>query len=452
MNTFADLHLCPFLIQRLAEAGLTVPTPIQQAAIPPAFQGRDILAQAKTGSGKTLAFLIPLIEMAMRPTPRQVHREGSIPRHALHHGVPGPGALILAPTRELALQIETELRKYAPPIVTSLSVYGGTPIEKHYRALRRPPAVIVGTPGRLLDLLGTGHLTLAETHFLVIDEADQMLDRGFLPDIRRILDMVSSRRQTLLFSATFDSEIQSLARTILSDPVQAHVDTGIRSLPKISHRYCVIPSEDVRVRLVQALLQVPPPGSRNMVFCEQKHKVRRLAERLGGEPASVGSITGNHTQAQRERTLLAFRTGRLNTLVATDVAARGLDVPDIAQVIHYELPSSAASYVHRAGRTGRAEKEGRTILLLTPHEERQYLHMVGQLRIETQRLPLLNLASLPRPTVTMEEDRRMESRSLRDAARHGTVPSHGRTHGGRNGRSALRTARGGLRQNASQGQ
>lgn len=387
---FAEMSLPPFLAQRLLQAGITAPTPIQQAAIRPALDGRDVMAQAKTGSGKTLAFLLPMIERALRPVGPENGRN--------------PQFLILAPTRELALQIEMELRKYAPPKVTSLAVYGGTPIERHYRALKRPPLVVVGTPGRLLDLAGSGHLHLSAVTWLVMDEADQMLDRGFLRDIQRILSLLSRERQTLLFSATFSSEIQQLAQSMLRNPAWISVDPGISSPASISHGYYVVPAEQSRTQLVHTLLQTVKTGERSMVFCDQKYKVRRLAAKLGGESASVGSITGNHSQAQRERTLGAFRAGRIRSLVATDVAARGLDIPDVAQVIHYELPTNPNSYVHRAGRTGRAEKEGATFLILSHAEEREYLRMVRQLRIETKKLPLPTFAALPPPVyVTVEE-------------------------------------------------
>lgn len=402
MTTFSDLHLSPFLAQRLSRAGFTTPTPIQQAAIPAAIGGRDVLAQAKTGSGKTLAFLIPMIERAMRPV-HQPSATGQARAQQPGRTGAGPSALILAPTRELALQIETELRKYAPAALTSLSVYGGTPIARHYRALQRPPIVVVGTPGRLLDLMSTGHLRLDDVQYLVMDEADQMLDRGFLRDIQQIVDAVPTTRQTVLFSATFASEIQALAEKMLRDPVRAKVDEGVNSPTSISHGYYVVSAEESRLRLVHTLLREIPTGGRAMVFCEQKYKVHRVAKRLGGEPASVGAITGNHTQAQRERTLSAFRAGRLKALVATDVAARGLDIPDVAQVIHYELPATTNSYVHRAGRTGRADKTGDTVLILTPQEEPEYLRMVRRLRIETRKLPLAELAPLPTPAPAEEE-------------------------------------------------
>jgi len=402
MSTFAEMSLPLFLAQRLQHAGMLNPTPVQEAAIPSALEGRDILAQAKTGSGKTLAFLLPLIARALRGN---LPTLGSGPLPKLGTGpTAGPTFLVLAPTRELALQIETEVRKYAPAALTSLAVYGGTPIERHYRALKRPPMVVVGTPGRLLDLAGSGHLHLGAVTFFVMDEADQMLDRGFLPDIRRILNLLPRERQTLLFSATFASEIQVLAQDMQRDAVRISVDPDLNSPTSIVHAYYVVPAEQSRTQLVHTLLRRVKPGERSMVFCDQKYKVRRLAARLGGEFASVGSLTGNHSQAQRERTLGAFRAGRLRSLVATDVAARGLDIPDVSQVIHFELPANPNSYVHRSGRTGRAERRGSTFLILSQAEEREYLHMVRQLRIKTTRLPLPQLEALPSSSRTAGEE------------------------------------------------
>jgi ATP-dependent RNA helicase RhlE len=403
MSTFTEMNLPLFLAQRLQQAGMVNPTPVQQVAIPPALEGRDILAQAKTGSGKTLAFLLPMIERALR-CELLSFGDGQLPTPGA--GITGRAKfLVLAPTRELALQIETELRKYAPPALTSLAVYGGTPIERHYRALKRPPLAVVGTPGRLLDLAGSGHLQLGAVTFLVIDEADQMLDRGFLPDIRKILKLLPCDRQTLLFSATFASEIETLAQSMQREAVRVSVDPGLNSPTSIVHAYYVVSAEQSRMQLVHTLLQTVKPGERSMVFCDQKYKVRRLAARLGGEPASVGSLTGNHSQAQRERTLGAFRTGRLRSLVATDVAARGLDIPDISQVIHFELPANPNSYVHRSGRTGRAERQGATFLILSQAEEREYLQMVRQLRIKTTKLPLPLLANLPPAALPSNEER-----------------------------------------------
>ncbi len=403
MSTFAEMSLPMFLAQRLQDAGMHNATPVQKAAIPLALEGRDILAQAKTGSGKTLAFLLPLIERALR-CELLSFGSGQFPKPGIGLNR-GPKFLVLAPTRELALQIETELRKYAPTALTSLAVYGGIPIERHYRALKRPPMVVVGTPGRLLDLTGSGHLQLGAVTFLVMDEADQMLDRGFLPDIKRILDLLPRERQTLLFSATFASELQSLAQSMQRDPVYVSVDPGLNSPTSIVHAYYVLPAEQSRMQLVHTLIQKVKPGERSMVFCDQKYKVHRLAARLGGERASVGSLTGNHSQVQRERTLGAFRTGRLRSLVATDVAARGLDIPDVSQVIHYELPVNPNSYVHRSGRTGRAERQGSTFLILSQVEEREYLHMVRQLRIKTTKLPLPALETLPTAAAPTSDDK-----------------------------------------------
>lgn len=427
MSTFVQMSLPSFLVQRLLEAGITTPTPIQQAAIPPALEGRDVMAQAKTGSGKTLAFLLPMIVRALR---------ASTPSAS---GLRGPESLILAPTRELALQIDMELRKYAPPATTSLALYGGTPIERHYRALRQSPKVIVGTPGRLLDLAGSGHLHLGAVTWVVMDEADQMLDRGFLPDIQRIFRLLPANRQTLMFSATFSPEIQQLARSMQRDPARISVDPGVNSPTTITHAYYVVPAEHSRTQLVHTLLQTVKAGERSMIFCDQKYKVRRLASKLGGESASVGAITGNHSQSQRERTLGAFRAGRLTSLVATDVAARGLDIPDVAQVIHYELPVNPNSYVHRAGRTGRAEKEGSTFLILSQAEEREYLRMVRQLRIQTTKLSLPALATLP-PAAVVTEERPARRPAQRRHTHHASPALHETRNGtGRDSRPSFRS-------------
>ena len=427
MSKFVQMSLPSFLVQRLLEAGITTPTPIQQAAIPPALEGRDVMAQAKTGSGKTLAFLLPMIVRALR---------ASTPSAS---GLRGPESLILAPTRELALQIDMELRKYAPPATTSLALYGGTPIERHYRALRQSPKVIVGTPGRLLDLAGSGHLHLGAVTWVVMDEADQMLDRGFLPDIQRIFRLLPANRQTLMFSATFSPEIQQLARSMQRDPARISVDPGVNSPTTITHAYYVVPAEHSRTQLVHTLLQTVKAGERSMIFCDQKYKVRRLASKLGGESASVGAITGNHSQSQRERTLGAFRAGRLTSLVATDVAARGLDIPDVAQVIHYELPVNPNSYVHRAGRTGRAEKEGSTFLILSQAEEREYLRMVRQLRIQTTKLSLPALATLP-PAAVVTEERPARRPAQRRHTHHASPALHETRNGiGRDSRPSFRS-------------
>ncbi|MCI0427601.1 MAG: DEAD/DEAH box helicase [Nitrospiraceae bacterium] len=439
MSTFADMNLPQSLAQRLTQAGLMAPTPVQQAAIPLALKGLDIMAQAKTGSGKTLAFLLPIIEQVMR---QEASAPGPYTKYGPSHAS-GPKFLVLAPTRELALQIEMELRKYAPMSVTSLSVYGGTPIERHYRALRRPPMVVVGTPGRLLDLAGSGHLKLGGVTFLVMDEADQMLDRGFLRDIQRIVRLLPAERQTLLFSATFSGDIQTLAQSMQRDPARISVDPGISTPTTIVHAYYVVPGDQARTQLVHTLLQTVTGGERSMVFCDQKYKVRRLAARLGGEPASVGALTGNHSQAQRERTLGAFRAGRLRSLVATDVAARGLDIQDVAHVIHYELPTNPNSYVHRTGRTGRAEKEGATFLILSQSEEREYLRMVRQLRIETKKLALPVFVPLPSPAPMPVS----EQQAPRHRPRRSAEPSGRRFHDGENRGRAHRpgVAVGGLR-------
>jgi len=307
--------------------------------------------------------------------------------------------------------------------------------------------IVIGTPGRLLDVAGTRHLDLRGIEYVVMDEADQMLDRGFLRDIQRILQLLPSQRQTMLFSATFSPEILTLAESMLKNPARTAVDPGVNTPTTITHAYYVVPSESSRVQLIHTLLQSPESGDQSMVFCDQKYKVKRLAARLGGEPASVGAITGNHSQAQRERTLTAFRSGRLRTLVATDVAARGLDVPSVSQVIHYELPGNPTSYVHRTGRTGRAERSGATLLILSPKEEHEYLAMVRRLRIQTKRLTLPALAVLPPPAhepesngQTRHDGRGRDARPRRAGERQNSMPQDARGGQGRRGWRADRPA------------
>jgi superfamily II DNA/RNA helicase len=282
----------------------------------------------------------------------------------------------------------------------------------------------------LLDLAGSGHLKLGGVTFFVMDEADQMLDRGFLRDIQRIIRLLPAERQTLLFSATFSGDIQTLAQSMQRDPARISVDPGINTPTTIVHAYYVVPGDQVRTQLVHTLLQTMKGGERSMVFCDQKYKVRRLAAHLGGEPASVGSLTGNHSQAQRERTLGAFRAGSIRSLVATDVAARGLDIQDVVQVIHYELPTNPNSYVHRTGRTGRAEKEGSTFLILSQSEEREYLRMVRQLKIETTKLALPVFAALPTPApMPVSDYQDPRARPRRSAAPAGRRSREGENRG-----------------------
>jgi superfamily II DNA/RNA helicase len=243
----------------------------------------------------------------------------------------------------------------------------------------------------------------------------------------------------LLFSATFSAEIQQLAATMQRNPAKISVDPGISSPTTITHAYYVVPAEHSRTQLVHTLLQTMKAGERSMIFCDQKYKVRRLASKLGGESALVGAITGNHSQSQRERTLGAFRAGRLTSLVATDVAARGLDIPDVAQVIHYELPVNPNSYVHRAGRTGRAEKEGSTFLILSQAEEREYLRMVRQLRIQTTKLSLPALATLP-PAAVVTEEQPARRPAQRRHSHHASPALHESRNGiGRDSRPSFRS-------------
>jgi ATP-dependent RNA helicase RhlE len=348
---FDFLH--PDLLRAVDALGYTVPTPIQKDAIPPAIAGRDVLACAMTGSGKTAAFMLPILQRLLsRP-----------PRHQ------GTRALVLAPTRELAAQIDEQ--RVALGRFTRLSgaaVFGGVSMGPQEMALRRGVDVLVATPGRLLDHLGRGTARLGSIETLVLDEADRMLDMGFLPDIRRILKYVPVARQTLLFSATMPPAIVALARELLCQPVTLDVERPSAPAVGVSHAAYPVASELKLSLLVQLLGQ---PGVKNaLVFTRTKHRANRVADGLGRRGVSADRIHGNRSQAQRTQALAAFKAGRCRVLVATDIAARGIDVDGISHVINYDLPNIPESYVHRIGRTGRAGASGRAISFVAPDEER----------------------------------------------------------------------------------
>jgi ATP-dependent RNA helicase RhlE len=344
-----DLH--PDLLRGIRELGFDEPTPIQAKAIPPACAGRDVLACAMTGSGKTAAFLLPILQ-ALRGKPRGVTR-----------------VLVLAPTRELAAQIDQhrrDLGRFTP--VTGAAVYGGVGMEAQETAIRRGVDILVATPGRLLDHLGRPYARLAGIEVLVLDEADRMLDMGFLPDIRRILKMLpAGRRQTLLFSATLPSEIVALSREMLRDP--ARIDVERPAAPAVGISHAVYPvSAELKLPLLVELLRRPDVRTM-LVFTRTKHRANRLADGLVRRGVSADRIHGNRSQAQRTQALAAFRAGRTRVLVATDVAARGIDVIALSHVVNFDVPGAPEDYIHRVGRTARAGEVGDALTLVSPAEE-----------------------------------------------------------------------------------
>jgi ATP-dependent RNA helicase RhlE len=346
-DTF-DLH--PDLLRGVAALGFETPTPIQRDAISPARAGRDVLACAMTGSGKTAAFLLPILQRLLG-RPRGTTR-----------------ALVLAPTRELAAQIDEhrqELGRHTR--LTGAAIFGGVGYVPQEQALRRGADVIVATPGRLLDHLGQPHGRLTGVEMLVLDEADRMLDMGFLPDIRRVLQHLPARRQTLLFSATMPGPIVTLAREILHDPVTIAVERPPAPATGITHTAYPVASE-LKSRLLLRLLARPATRT-VLAFTRTKHRANRLAEFLGRHGIRVERIHGNRSQTQRTQALAGFKSGFYQVLVATDIAARGIDIDALSHVVNFDVPPLPEDYIHRVGRTARAEARGDALTLVAPGEE-----------------------------------------------------------------------------------
>jgi ATP-dependent RNA helicase DeaD len=333
------------------------------------LDGADVIAQAQTGSGKTAAFGFPIIEQ-IDPRNRKVQ------------------ALILCPTRELAIQVAEALHKYGRhKDVETLPIYGGQPYERQFRGLQRGPQIVVGTPGRVMDHMRRNTLHLEEVKFFILDEADEMLDMGFVEDIEWILEQVPKERQTALFSATMPARIVQLASKYMKDPVRLSVVGKEMTVPETHQSFYEVP----RSRKVDALtriLDAETPTSA-MIFCRTKHGVDELGEALMARGYPVETIHGDLSQTQRDRVMRRFRSGQADILIATDVAARGLDIPDVSHVINYDVPESAEAYVHRIGRTGRAGKTGSAVTLITPRETRwlRQIERTIKAQIEARRLP-----------------------------------------------------------------
>ena len=353
MENFDNLGLASLVTSNLAGLGLHKPTPIQAQGIPALVAGRDLLGLAQTGTGKTAAFGLPiltrLIEQNRRPAPKTVR------------------ALILAPTRELATQIADNLIAYAQGSpIRVFRVVGGASINVQSERLARGVDVLVATPGRLLDLLDRRALSLAETKYLVLDEADQMLDIGFIHALRKIAGLIPKPRQTMLFSATMPKLMEELADSYLTDPVRVQVAPPGQPVEAIAQGVHYTNQGDKAKLLADYLGK--HPGELALVFGRTKHGSEKLCKLLTAWGFSVGSIHGNKSQGQRERALASFRSGEVQVLVATDVAARGLDIPEVRHVYNYELPNVPENYVHRIGRTARAGRTGRAVAFCAPGE------------------------------------------------------------------------------------
>jgi ATP-dependent RNA helicase RhlE len=347
---FNTLKLHPELLRGIRELGFLRPTPIQADAIPPAMEGRDVLACAQTGSGKTAAFLLPILNALMRK-PRGTTR-----------------ALVLAPTRELAAQIHQDLSDLAVHTpITGAPVFGGVGMGPQEHAFRSGVDVIIATPGRLLDHLRAPYARLSHLEYLVLDEADRMLDMGFLPDIKRILKHIPTRRQTLFFSATMPPAIAALATEMLRSPVTIQKER--QAAPASGITQAVYPvSQALKPSLLLAMLQ-RGDVSQALVFTRTKHRANRLAEHLVGHGIKAERIHGNRSQAQRTAALDGFKAGRFPVLVATDIAARGIDVNALGHVVNFDVPQAPEDYIHRVGRTGRADATGEAFTFVSPEEE-----------------------------------------------------------------------------------
>jgi ATP-dependent RNA helicase RhlE len=357
LQEFASLGLAEPLARAVAACGYSTPTPVQAQTIPPLLEGRDVLGCAQTGTGKTAAFALPVLQqLAADP-----HRGGG--RRPIR-------ALILTPTRELAAQIGASIETYGGCLPLRHDViFGGVGQAPQVRALRRGIDILVACPGRLLDLQGQGLIDLSQVEHFVLDEADRMLDMGFIHDVRRVLRLLPKQRQNLLFSATMPRAIVELAGSFLHDPVQVEVTPETVTVDLIEQRVMFVPQADKR-RLLAHILHLEDIAQA-LVFTRTKHGANRLVKQLDREGITAQAIHGNKSQTARTRALDAFRSGELGVLVATDVASRGIDVDGVSHVFNFDLPNEPESYVHRIGRTGRAGRSGRAVAFCDPTEGEQ---------------------------------------------------------------------------------
>ena len=351
----------------LLRLSITSPTPIQEQVIPLLLAGRDLIGQARTGSGKTLAYAVPMVERC-DPSVRRVQ------------------ALVLVPTRELAIQVAAVTKEIASPHRLRVSLlYGGRSSRPESTELRAGAQIVIGTPGRTLDHLRQGTLELESVRLLVLDEADEMLDRGFAQDVEAILGRTPSSRQTALLSATMPAWVAKTATKHLRNPAKAEVDSDLQTLPTVKHSvYTIAKSE--KIRALQSLLD-QRDGTPVIVFGRTKHGVKKLAKQLSTLGFPVGALQGNLSQGARERVMAAFRSGSTPILVATNVAARGLDIEGIGQVINYDLPDSEQLFTHRVGRTGRMGRTGEAVTFITPDEERKWQEITRDLGRRFTRKP-----------------------------------------------------------------
>jgi ATP-dependent RNA helicase RhlE len=413
LTSFNDFGLAEPILRALAEEKYLTPTPIQSQTIPLACQGRDVIGIAQTGTGKTAAFALPILNhlnaKRSRPAPKACR------------------VLVLSPTRELSGQIFDSFRAYGRhirPLDIALAI-GGVPINKQVRSLSRGVEVLVATPGRLIDLVNQRALRLDQVEVLVLDEADRMLDMGFIHDIKRIVAMLPKERQTLFFSATMPQEITRLAAQMLRDPARVAVTPQATTVEKVEQR--VILTEKASKPALLAELLKAEPIDRVLVFTRTKHGADKVVRSLQKAGLSADAIHGNKSQGQRERVLAAFRTGRVRTLIATDIAARGIDVDGVSHVVNYDLPNIPESYVHRIGRTARAGAAG-VAISFCDHEEAPFLR-------DIERLIRMSIPSTDRRTGLRPAHRPAAQHAN---GRHNSRPNHRGNHQPRGGNGGQR--------------
>ncbi|MEO7728894.1 MAG: DEAD/DEAH box helicase [Burkholderiales bacterium] len=412
--SFESLGLLPELLRAIAEEGYTEPSPIQLKAIPPVLARQDIMGCAQTGSGKTAGFALPILQML---APQQ-NTSPSPARHSIR-------ALILTPTRELAAQVEESVRTYGKFLsLRSTVVYGGVDINPQIKALRAGVEILVATPGRLLDHVQQKTVNLTRVEILVLDEADRMLDMGFMPDIKRIIALLPAQRQNLMFSATFSDEIKRLANQILRSPVSVEVARRNAPTDLVTHQMYEVDADQKRPLLTHLI------KTRDMkqvlVFVRTKRDANRLMRELVRDGVAATAIHSDRTQGERTQALEDFKQGTVNVLVATDIAARGLDIELLPFVINYELPYAAEDYIHRIGRTGRAGSTGEAISLVCADEHRMLDDIERELKRKLERLPLPELAGARK--TGHSEPRHAPARHASSHASSSHKPSHVKAH------------------------
>ena len=441
--SFEDLGLSSEVLRAVTEQGYNRPTPIQTKAIPIVLQGGDVMASAQTGTGKTAGFTLPLLQRLSRQEPAQGRKRGAV------------RALILTPTRELAAQIAESVQMYGKHLdLKSAVVFGGVSINPQISQLRRGVDILIATPGRLLDHAGQGTVDLSTLEILVLDEADRMLDMGFIHDVKRVLKLLPAKeqRQSLLFSATFSAEIKKLAASMLTDPQLVEVAPQNATADRIQQQ--VYKVDKVRKRELLSKLISDESWSQVLVFTRTKHGANRLAEQLGKDGHSAAAIHGNKSQGARTKALAGFKAGQIKVLVATDIAARGLDIDQLPNVVNYELPNVAEDYVHRIGRTARAGMSGKAVSLVCIDEDKL---LAGIERLISKRIDRVQIEGFePDPSIAAEPirqgggQRRNHNNNSGGRARQGAGGGRGAGSGRANPASGAGRGRNRPAANASQ--